>query len=268
MKNKKLTILFIGDIFGAPGIEIVQQTLPKLKNKYKIDFVIAQGENVSGRKGLNKNDYLTLKEAGVDFFTMGNHVWANSEILSFINNGDLVRPANVSNSYPGFGTKIVNLKNKTLRITSLMGLSFNPLLSPWKENQANNFFDKIDSILNNEEKADFHFVDFHAETTSEKYVLGLYLDGKVDGFAGTHTHVQTNDAHVLPLGTCYITDAGMCGPIDSAIGANFNDVYQKMRFGANVRFTVSKNRSQFNAVLMKFNTINKQNNSIKAINIK
>ncbi|WP_029512950.1 TIGR00282 family metallophosphoesterase [Mycoplasmopsis iners] len=268
MKNKKIKVLFIGDIFGEPGIEMVKKTLPTLKAEKNIDLVIAQGENISGRKGLNFHDYLTLKEYGVDFFTLGNHVWANSEIFQFINNNDLARPANIDAEYPGKGSQIVTLKNgTTIRITALMGISFNKLLAPWNQEYANNFFDTIDQILQYGEKTDFHFVDFHSETTSEKYVLGLYLDGKVDGFVGTHTHVQTNDAHTLPKHTCYITDVGMCGPYDCAIGANFEEVYLKMRYDQNAKFKVSNNKCQFNAVLMTLNTLNKERNKITKIQI-
>ncbi|MEA4115683.1 TIGR00282 family metallophosphoesterase [Mycoplasma sp. 744] len=267
MKNKKIKILFIGDIFGFPGIKILEKFLPSLKTKYHFDMIIAQAENVSGRKGFNKNDYQKLKEMGVNHFTIGNHVWANEEILEFINNNDISRPANISNSYPGMGSRIVKIKNKTIRITSLMGITFNKLLSPWKEEYADNFFDCIDNIINYQEKTDFHFVDFHAETTSEKNVLGLYLDGKVDALVGTHTHVQTNDARLLPKFTCYITDVGMCGPLNSAIGANFDEVYQKMRYQKNAKFKISPNKSQFNAVLLTLNTINKMKNKIQTINL-
>ncbi|WP_416738079.1 TIGR00282 family metallophosphoesterase [Mycoplasmopsis meleagridis] len=264
--NKKLKILFIGDIFGEPGIKIVEKYLPNLIKEKKIDFVIAQAENVSGRKGFAKKDYLRLKKAGINYFTLGNHVWANDEILTFINNNDLSRPANVDNSYPGKGSQIVKINNKTLRITALMGITFNKLLFPWKEETANNFFDCIDNILNYQERADFHFIDFHAETTSEKNVLALYLDGRIDALVGTHTHVQTNDARILPNKTCFISDVGMCGPINSAIGANFEEVYLKMRYQKNVKFKVSSNKSQFNGVLISLNSINKDKNSIKTIN--
>ncbi|WP_027120359.1 TIGR00282 family metallophosphoesterase [Mycoplasmopsis lipofaciens] len=267
-KNKKLNILFIGDVFGEPGIKIIRKWIPKLKKEYFIDVVIAQSENVSGRKGLTENDYKIMKKAGVDLFTLGNHVWAKPEIFKIINNGDLIRPANISESYPGLGSLIYRVNsNITLRVTSLMGITFNKLSSPWSQEYANNFFDVIDNIIKYEEKTDFHFIDFHGETTSEKYVMGLYLDGRVDGFCGTHTHVQTNDGHVLPNGTCYITDVGSCGPYNSAIGANFEEVYRKMRYGDFSKFQVSGNKPQFNAVVLKLNSLDKELNEIITINI-
>ncbi|WP_027334387.1 TIGR00282 family metallophosphoesterase [Mycoplasma elephantis] len=263
--NKKINILFLGDIFGEPGICTIETKLQELIKKYKIDFVIAQSENVSGRKGLIKSDYLRLKKSGINAFTLGNHVWAKKDILDIIKNNDVIRPANVDVSYPGTGSRVFNVKEKNVRVTSLMGITFNKLMSPWKQEYANSFFDTIDSIIEND-KSDFHIIDFHAETTSEKYVLGLYVDGKVSAVLGTHTHVQTNDDKKLPNGTLYITDAGMCGPQNSAIGANFDDVYQHMRYGNFVKFQVSKNKTQINGVVLNLNT-DKQKNIIKKINI-
>lgn len=267
-ENKMLNILFLGDVFGIKGIEIIEKYIPVLKEQYDIDIVIAQSENVSGRKGLIKEDYLRMKKAGVDVFTLGNHVWAKKEILSIINNNDIVRPANVNSSYPGQGSSVITTKKGvTLRVTSLMGITFNKLLKPWEQESADNFFDTIDSIIKYRENTDFHFIDFHGETTSEKYVLGLYLDGKIDAICGTHTHVQTNDAHVLPKGTCYLTDAGMCGPYDCAIGANYQEVYEHMRFNSKKAFISSDNPAQLNGAIIKLNT-DKTKNEIKLINIR
>lgn len=262
MTNKQLNVLFLGDIFGEPGIQKVEELLPYLIQKHNIDFVIAQAENVSGRKGFVKKDYLRLKQAQVDAFTLGNHVWAKDDILKIIANNDLIRPANINPTYPGSGTRVFEIDQKTIRVTSLMGITFNKLLSPWTEEYANSFFDTIDSIVEND-KADFHVVDFHAETTSEKNVLGLYLDGKISAIVGTHTHIQTNDDRVLPNGTLFISDAGMCGPMNAAIGANFNEVYKNMRFGTHHRYKVSKNPSQLNGVVLKLNSDKTRNEIFK-----
>ncbi|WP_426461035.1 TIGR00282 family metallophosphoesterase [Mycoplasma hafezii] len=269
--ENKLNILFIGDVFGKPGIKTVGKILPQLKDEYQIDFVIAQGENATGRKGLNLSDYKELKECGVDAFTMGNHVWAEAEIFEFIDTADIIRPLNINNTYPGTGTKVFKInKNNieySLRVTSIMGITFNQLMKPWTEEYANNFFDAIDQVIEHEEPTDFHFIDFHGETTSEKYVFGLYLDGKIDALCGTHTHVQTNDYKLLPNGTCYITDAGMTGPQNCAIGANFEEVYEKMRYDARKPFHVSDNDTQFNSVLIQLDLEkNKEKNSIKPLN--
>ncbi|RIV17022.1 TIGR00282 family metallophosphoesterase [Mycoplasmopsis gallopavonis] len=251
---KTLKLLFIGDIFGKPGIETVKNLLPKLIKEHNLDFVIAQGENATGRKGLSYQDYQELSQAGVNCFTMGNHVWANQEIFDFIDHENIVRPFNISETYRGLGTKVFKIesKNLTLRVTSIMGITFNPLLRPWEQEYADNFFDAADRLLETH-PADFDFIDFHGETTSEKHVFALYLDGQVDAVCGTHTHVQTNDYKVLPNGTCYISDAGMTGPENSAIGANFQEVYEKMRFDSKKPFKVSPNLTQFNSVILELN---------------
>lgn len=267
MINQELKLLFIGDIFGEPGIEFVEEILPSLINEYSIDFVIAQAENVSGRKGFVKEDYERLKKSGVNAFTLGNHVWAKKEILEIIHNNDVIRPANINPQYAGEGSRTFGIKGKTLRITQLMGITFNKLSPPWNEEYADNFFDCIDNIIKYKDETDFHFVDFHAETTSEKNVLGLYLDGKVDAVCGTHTHVQTNDDKKLPNSTLYVTDVGMTGPTNSAIGADFDSVYEKMRFDKPSKFEVSKNKQQFNGVVLILNNIYKENNKIFKLNI-
>ncbi|BAP39357.1 TIGR00282 family metallophosphoesterase [Metamycoplasma canadense] len=265
MKKENLNILFLGDIFGSPGVKFVEQKLKYLIKENDVDFVIAQAENVSGRKGFIPSDYEILKKAGVNAFTLGNHVWAKDQILEIINNEDLIRPLNIEDGYPGEGIRIFNIHDSKIAIMSFMGITFNPLLSPWKQEIANNFFDKFDEIYKKTE-ADYFIIDFHAETTSEKSVFGLYVDGMADALIGTHTHVQTNDAKILPNGSYYLTDAGMCGPRDCAIGSNFQEVYEKMRFDGRNPFKVSKNKCQLNAVLFTL-TKNKDDKKIKLINI-
>lgn len=256
-----MKILFIGDVFGEPGLRGLEKHLPKFINRNKIEFVIAQGENVSGRKGLVPKDYDRLKAAGVDVITMGNHVWAKREIKEIINKPDLIRPHNIDKGYPGKGTNIFNKRGKSIRVTSLMGQEFNELRTGWRQNRANSFFDSFDKI-NKAKKADIHIIDFHGEVTSEKNVFGLYVDGKATAVLGTHTHVQTNDARILPNGTAYITDAGMTGPINSAIGADYKSVYKKMRYNEMSKFEVSTNHVQMNAVILE---VNKLETKIKTV---
>ncbi|MCU9935106.1 TIGR00282 family metallophosphoesterase [Mycoplasmopsis cynos] len=264
-----IKILFIGDIFGLPGIVTIEKYLKGIVKEHNIDYVIAQGENVTGRKGLNETDYIRLKKAGINFFTMGNHVWANSDIEKIINNPDIVRPYNIENGYPGEGTRIVNIKNFTLRITSMMGITFNELRYPWEQNVANSFISAADILVNNTKKTDFSLIDFHGETTSEKYVFGLHVDGHVDAVVGTHTHVQTNDDHILENGTCYITDVGMTGPIDSAIGARVKEVKSKITNPrSKEKFYISSNNTQLNAVKITLykDGIKNKKNTIEKIN--
>ncbi|MGX9395892.1 TIGR00282 family metallophosphoesterase [Mycoplasma sp. 1573] len=263
--NEDINVLFFGDIFGEPGIEIVEKYLFKLKTENSIDFVIAQAENVSGRKGFVPQDYEKLKQIGIDVFTLGNHVWAKAEISEIIENKDVIRPANIDYAYPGHGFGIFEVKNQKVLVTSMMGRQFNPLLSPWNEEQADCFFDKFDEIYS-QNQFDYMIVDFHGETTSEKNVFGIYVDGKASAVLGTHTHVQTNDARILPNGTYYCTDVGMCGPYNSAIGANYDEVYDKMRHNGRSAFKVSPNKCQVNAIVFTLSK-NKDNQKIKLINI-
>lgn len=256
-----MKVLFIGDIFGEPGIKAVEKHLQKFKNTNKIDFVIAQGENASGRKGLVPKDYDRLKAAGVDVITMGNHVWAKDKILEIIENQDIVRPYNIDKGYKGRGTNVFTVKGKTLRVTSMLGFEFNDLRTGWDQERANNFFDAFDKIQK-DNKADYHIIDFHGEVTSEKNVFSLYVDGKATAVLGTHTHVQTSDARILPKGTAYITDAGATGPINAAIGAEYESVYNKMRYNKPSKFGVSPNPVELNGVIL---SINKKSTKIEAI---
>ncbi|MCP4336283.1 MAG: YmdB family metallophosphoesterase [Mycoplasma sp.] len=257
-----MKVLFLGDIFGTPGVKATISELPKLKQKFKPDFIIVQGENISGRKGLETKEYKLLKKAGVNAFTMGNHVFAKSDILNLFKFKDIIRPYNVKKNVPGFGSLLFKVNNKMLRVSSFMGIAFNELYKPWKQKYAYNFFDSFDE-LDKINKADYHFIDFHAETTSEKSVFGLYVDGKVNAIVGTHTHIQTSDNKTLPKGTAFITDVGMNGPINSAIGADYLSVYKKMRYDEMSKFTVSKNKCRINAVLI---NMCKRKNTIKRIN--
>lgn len=263
--KEDINVLFLGDIFGDPGISFVEKKLPELIKNHNIDFVIAQAENVSGRKGFEPREYLRLKKAGVNAFTLGNHVWFKKGIYEIIENNDLIRPANIDSKYPGSGIRIFEVNGKKIAIMAFMGITFNPLFAPWEEDQANNFFDEFDR-LHAQNQADYYIIDFHAETTAEKAIFSLYVDGKASAFFGTHTHVQTNDARILPNGTYFVTDAGMCGPRNCAIGANYQEVYEKMRYDAYKPFKVSNNPCQLNGILFTL-TKNSKNKKIQLINI-
>lgn len=265
MKNKKISrILFIGDVFGEKAILELLSFLPSFKKENEIDFVIAQAENVSGRKGFIPKDYDSLKKAGVNAFTIGNHVWAKSTIEKIIENDDIIRPYNIDDVYPGKGSRVFKVNDLIVRVSSFLGITFNELKgSYWLQEKANNFFDAYDQ-LEKEGSSDIHIIDFHAETTSEKNVFGIYLDGKVSALLGTHTHVQTNDEKILKNGTAFISDVGMTGPIYSAIGAEYEQVYRVMRFQEKVKFQTSSNQIQFNAVILTFD--NKKVINIEKIN--
>jgi 2',3'-cyclic-nucleotide 2'-phosphodiesterase len=212
-----MKILFIGDIFGRSGRKTVKSLLPGLIEKHKPDLVLANPENLSHGNGFSKKTIVEMQEAGVDFFTSGNHVFDNKDGANCLGDQDfpVLRPANYPDeNTPGDGYRIIESRNgKKVLVISLIGRVF----------MGGYFgcpFRYADKILDEADLTDVSavFVDFHAEATSEKYALAYYLDGRVSALVGTHTHVQTNDARILEQGTAYITDVGMTGPFDSVIG--------------------------------------------------
>lgn len=260
-----MKILFIGDIFGQTGIVALEQELPKLIKNHKIDFVIANAENTSSGRGLIKKDYSKIIEAGVNFITMGNHTWHKKEIENILNNNkNIIRPMNLIGDEVeatwGVGTLVVNVKDKKIRITNLIGTSVE-----FKLLQTNPFIE-LDNLLNIDD-SDIHIVDFHAETTSEKNAFFLNFKGKVSAILGTHTHVQTNDAKIWD-NTAYITDVGMTGPSTGIIGAKPETIIAKFR-GESQYFKLEEEvgKYQFSAVILEFDDktnlpVNIQNISI------
>lgn len=216
-----MKILFIGDIFGHVGRRACQEMIPKLKEKYGIDYVIANAENTTNGKGLSLTHYEELSKAGIDFFTMGNHTWDNNEIYQiFLNKNNIIRPGNVTLNVPedyALSSKLVVKNNLKIRITNLMGLTVTGKrfvsLSPFI------FFMNFMEELKGNDDADIHIVDYHGETTAEKAAFFHMFDGQVSAILGTHTHVQTNDAQISDLGTAFITEVGMTGAKNSIIGA-------------------------------------------------
>lgn len=223
--ENKMKILFFGDVIGQPGREGVAKILPILRKKYDPDIVGANVENLAHGHGISKETLNEISQAGVDFFTSGNHVWEGKDAKELLDKKDLplVRPANYPPGAPGKGFCVVKVGTKRLLIINLMGRVFMKV-------QIDCPYRKADEILKEleEERPDAIFVDFHAEVTSEKRVMGFYLDGKVSAISGTHTHVPTADEQILPGGTGYITDAGMCGPYDSSIGVDKKIMIKEM----------------------------------------
>ena len=239
----KFKILFLGDVVGRQGRKVLTLNLKDLISELKIDLVIANGENSSGGLGIDPRTAGEIFASGVDFITTGNHVWDKKEIRSYLNeNSDrIIRPANFSEGAPGVGVATIKKGNlPSVAIFNLMGRVFmgDLLDCPFK---------KIGSLMENIE-ADFSFLDFHAETTSEKVSMGFHVDGRISMMVGTHTHVQTADLRFLPKGTAYITDAGMCGAYDSVIGMEVGPVLERFKTGLPARFEPAKGRAQINAV--------------------
>jgi metallophosphoesterase (TIGR00282 family) len=210
---KALSILFIGDVVGHIGHRELLRTLPALKQQYLPDVVIVNGENIVDGKGLSEKEALELFAAGVHAITTGNHIWENWKARPLLaSQHPVIRPLNYPSENPGKGYCFVPLPSgKPLAVLQLQGRTFmQPIDCPFKA--ADWALARIGPQTN------LVFVDFHAEVTAEKVAMGWHLDGRVSAVIGTHTHIQTNDARLLPRGTAYLTDSGMTGPYDSVLG--------------------------------------------------
>jgi metallophosphoesterase (TIGR00282 family) len=239
-----MKLLFIGDIVGAPGREIVKEYLPRLKRKYQPTFIVANGENSANGKGITQKIVKELMEAGIHAITLGNHTWDNKEIFEFIETEErVIRPANFPQGTPGNGITYVKQPEGELAIINLQGRSFLPPLDcP--------FAAAVQLVEQARKRTKYIFVDFHAEATSEKQALAWYLDGRISALVGTHTHVQTGDERILPQGTGYLTDVGMCGPSDGILGMERETVIKRFLTQLPVRFEVAAGPTQLNAVLI------------------
>jgi 2',3'-cyclic-nucleotide 2'-phosphodiesterase len=240
-----MRVLFIGDIVGSPGRQIVRDRLSDLVEHQHIDLVIANGENSAAGFGITPRIAEELLNNGVEVLTGGNHSWDRKEIFDFIaQEPRLIRPANFAESNPGSGLYVGNAKNGLkYAVLNVQGRVF---LAP-----SDDPFKKTDHELAKiPADVEFVLVDIHAETTSEKVGFGWYLDGRVTAVVGTHTHVATADEHVLPEGTAYITDVGMTGPHDGIIGMERTAIIKKFLDGLPARFEVATGDIQMNAVVI------------------
>lgn len=224
-----ISILCIGDVVGEEGCEFLRRHLPAFKKLREIDVCIANGENSAKGNGITPSSAEHLLTSGVDLITTGNHIYRRAEVYNYLDSGmPIIRPANHHKSCPGTGVFIIDKGRYKIAVVNLLG-------SVCMEGGSNPF-DCIDEVLSDITETKNILVDFHAEATSEKRAMGFYLDGRVTALFGTHTHVQTTDASVLPKGTGYITDLGMTGPIHSVIGVVPELAIEKMRTGMPVRF--------------------------------
>ncbi len=236
-----MLILAIGDIIGKPGRQAVSKLLPSLRQQYGLDLVIANAENAAGGLGLTLTTARELLDAGADVLTSGNHIWAQKEIIPYLDGEmPILRPLNYPPGVPGRG---YIAKGQAL-VVNLIGRTF-----------MSNFdcpFRAMDQLLDElRHKPSVIIVDFHAEATSEKMAMGRYLDGRVSAVLGTHTHVGTIDAQLLPSGTAYVTDIGMTGPIDSVIGDDTEKVLQRFLTIIPHRLSVGQGKTMFNAILVR-----------------
>jgi 2',3'-cyclic-nucleotide 2'-phosphodiesterase len=224
-------ILFIADAFASPGRRVIEQHVPRLRTERDIGFVVANGENLADGAGITSRLARRLHGAGVDVITLGNHAFRQREVYPYLGmDARIVRPANYPSTAPGKGWCVATAADGTpVAVINLLGKLFlDPAVSP--------FAVAKDLVCEARREAALVLVDFHAEATSEKVAMGRFLDGRVTAVIGTHTHVQTSDAHVLSGGTAYITDAGMTGPHDSVIGVRTDLILRRFTTQMPVRF--------------------------------
>lgn len=237
-----VTVFCIGDVVGSAGCEFLRAHLPAFKKLKNIDFVIANGENSADGNGVTPASAQHLLDSGVDCITTGNHSFRRRESYEYYDSQEmLIRPANFPEGTPGRGMYIADLGRIRIAVINLMGTVYlESLESP---------FDKLDALLKTPDLPKLCFVDFHAEATGEKRALGYWADGRVTGFFGTHTHVQTADDCVLPKGTGYITDVGMTGPVQSVLGVKPELIIRKLRSKMPVRFENASGPCRLDGVL-------------------
>jgi 2',3'-cyclic-nucleotide 2'-phosphodiesterase len=258
-----MKLLFIGDIVGRPGRDLVRRHVRALAAAHQADLVIANGENAAGGAGITRENMLEILGAGVDAITTGNHVWDKRETLEFIGGEPrLIRPANYPEGTPGLGSCIVHTRQGTpVGVINVMGRVFmHAIDDPFRAAER-----ELARVTR--EGARVVFVDMHAETTSEKLALCYYLDGKVSAVIGTHTHVQTADERILPGGTACLTDVGMTGPHDGVIGMDKTAVIARFVTGLPNRFESASGDPRLNGVVITIDPSNGQATHIARLSL-
>lgn len=262
-----IKIVFLGDIVAKAGRKALQKYMPSIKAKYDPDLIIANGENAAGGLGITPETADEMFFLGVDVITTGNHVWKHKEIFSYLDSKSdkIIRPINfpISENFatPGVGYTAVKRGNIEYFVINAMGRTFMENLDcPFKS---------VDAILKKEKRSNqITIVDFHAETTSEKMAMGFYLDGRASAVIGTHTHVQTADERILPKGTAYITDVGMCGSMDSVIGVDKEIIIQRFITQRPVGFKFPEHSVGINGVYIAINSDTLSPEAIERISLK
>ncbi len=239
-----MRILMVGDVVGKAGRTILLEQLPQIKEEYRTEFVIVNGENAAAGIGITPEIAHTFLKNGVDVITLGNHAWNKRDIFPMLDSeARLLRPANFPPGAPGRGWGIFPGGKERVGVVSLQGRTFmDPTDDPFR---------KLDAILEEiREKCRILIIDFHAEATSEKQAFGIFADGRATAVIGTHTHIQTADERILPEGTAYLTDVGMTGPIHSVIGMNTEIILERFTTLLPARFEVAEGEAQLSAVLI------------------
>ena len=258
MPEGDFRILFVADVVGHPGRQAVQAILPALKRELEPHLTVLNGENAAGGFGLTAKIVAELKAAGADVITTGNHVFGQKEFVGELPGlPGVLRPANYPPAAPGQGWWVAAGSGTEVLVINLMGRIF--------MDAHDDPFQVVDRLLAEHPQTPIAFVDMHAEATSEKTAMGWYLDGRVSAVVGTHTHIPTADARVLPGGTAYVTDVGMVGPRDGCIGMDKDVVVQRFLTGVPNRFVVASGPVTFNSVLVTINPSSGRATSIQRI---
>ncbi len=255
-----MKLLFVGDIVGSPGRTAFARIATRYKAEGKADVVVVNGENAAAGRGITPRLAEELFAAGADAITLGDHTWDQKEVQAYLEQEPrLIRPANFPPGCPGRGHTLIDTPAGPLLVMNLIGRVFMPAQDcPFRT---------ADQLLKREAgRARMIFVDIHAEATSEKIILGRYLDGRVSAVAGTHTHVQTADEQILPKGTGYITDAGMTGPKDSVLGREIEPVTHRFLTGMPTKFDIATEDVRLEGVLFDVQPDSGRTKKIKRIN--
>jgi len=258
-----LRVLYIGDIMAKPGREVTKKLLPELSKTLKPDLIIAQAENVTHGKGMSPAHMRELQEAGVQFFTGGNHTIERPALKPLLEDPaePVTAPMNQHGIQPEWGAKEIETRFGTVQIVSLLGTVFPNLSAPNR-----NPLQAMDGLLSQTGPYVARIVNFHGDWSSEKRVIGYYLDGKVSAVIGDHWHVPTADAMILPQGTAHITDVGMVGTLHSSLGVSINTIVDRWRDGLTNKNDIDETAPyQFNAVIMTIDPKNGQARSIEPV---
>lgn len=258
-----MNILYVGDIMGEPGIRVVERLLPTLRREEQVDVVIAQAENVTNGRGITPDDFLRLQAAGIDCCTGGNWTLYRDEIIEMLDDPDepIIRPANYPEGTPGLGYKVIATPAGRVLVVSLLG----HIVGKDADKPVDNPLHVIDHILHEEKdtRRIATVVNFHGDFSSEKRMIGYYLDGRVTAVIGDHWHVPTADAGILPKGTAHQTDVGMCGSLDSSLGVKLDVTLRRWQTGQPSRNELeTEGRMQFNALLV---SVDEQSGLAKAV---
>src|SRR6266446_1896722 len=241
-----LTILFLGDIVGEPGRSAVIARLPQLKEKHALDFIVVNGENAAGGRGITGKITIDLLRAGVSVVTTGDHIWDQKDILKFLNlEPRLLRPLNYPDGAPGSGSIVLETPKGKIGVVNVQARTFmQPILeNPFRAAEA--------AVRKMRKETTNIIVDVHGETTSEKIALGRFLDGRVSAVIGTHTHVQTADEQIFPGGTAFMCDAGMCGPVNSILGRAIEPIMNRFISNLPASFPVASGEVRLRGALIK-----------------